>query len=166
MPRLVIPTDEEIQAFFFEAMLHGWVSKNPTDKIKISENETVFTFSDGKLFLWDRYWTSPGTDFSAGVTLIRSTATKIPSEGIPVWIMQYQGAYDREAIPFLKKVLLTAYQNRLFFGGRGSPFVKSGRLMYKNDATGDFGRFSGNEEIITENGVRFGWHDYMGMSLT
>lgn len=164
--RLPMPDIKKIEKFFFEAMLHGWISKGSANKVKISQNETVFTFANDNLFLTDRYWTSPTSDRSAGITLIQADTVSVRANAVPVWVMQYQGRYSKDAIPLLKKVLLGAYEVRAFWGARGQPYFKKGSLIYLNHIKiNEFGFFRGSEEIICTSGAQLGYHAYMGMSL-
>jgi hypothetical protein len=150
----------EVQEFFFKAMVQGWAVGGQKIKIADMPGYKAIPFRDGDFYLLDCYCVTPNSPKSAG-------ATTIWFRDMPVWVMNYGGLYDKEAIPFLKRALLKAYEARHFFGGRG-PFVfAEGSLIYFNQPRVNmFDKFEGREEVFDfKAGFSLGWHEYWGMNL-
>ena len=91
--------------------------------------------------------------------------TVVSFEDIPVWMMQYFGEYDKEAIPCLKAALRVAYERKEFNGGRGPNLFRYGGCVYRNfpdDVRSIPEYFSGSEEIRGTSSTARGWHRYQG----
>ncbi len=71
--------------------------------------------------------------------------------------------YHKEApwLVILKAALVSAYESRIFFGGRGPQDFTSSWGWYKNTVKGDFQKFSGEECVVTDN-HEYGEHVYGG----
>lgn len=162
---LRLPSPGEIKEVFFEAMLAGYASNAPK-KLTITElpGSKLILFEKGPWRVADVYYTRRGSNFSAGQTIISH-------DGRPVWVMSYQGCYERKVIPFLKKALLLSYEARLWNGGRGPDTFRDGDLQYTNQVSrgyDDFTDFRGSEEVRRmgrPGGDSVGLHDYMGMVI-
>jgi hypothetical protein len=153
---------EQIQAFFFKAMLQGWASGAIEDTVLVDgvARYQAIPFREGELSLLDCYSVNPSSLKSAGTTTIWYQDT-------PVWFMSYGGHYEEAAIPCLKHALLAAYGEHLFLGGRGLRSFHEGPLVYSNgNVSTDFTWFNGRESVVdTVNNVSLGNHQYWGMSL-
>ena len=161
-------TVSELEAFFFRAMLAGYVASasKKTKKTTIPElpGSKKIVHQEEDLKLVDFYFVSAKSYHSYGTTIIYD-------QGVPVWMMQYGGWYFQEAIPVLKQALRSAYGKSHFFGGRGPAkfSLKEFRATYRNDIhrSSSFRKFSGNEEILmVPAGAilphRYGSHQYFG----
>ena len=157
----------EILAFFFRAMQNGWINDDHTPWIMppggVLKGFKAFVFTEGPLILMDQWSKSSKSGKSAGQTVIWHHET-------PIWIMQFGGLYPKEVIPFLKNVLRTTYEAKIFFGGRGPAQTQRSEegLVYINslEPGSNFERFSGIEQIINADPWReLGYHKYQGMSL-
>ncbi|MFA6042518.1 MAG: hypothetical protein WCV85_01230 [Patescibacteria group bacterium] len=161
---------KEIEAFFFEAMLQGWVNPNTqAQPVAGMPGYKGYEYKKNGLYLRDIFIANPGTRKSAG-------STTILQDDIPVWMMAYGGVYPPEVIPFLKRVLTHAYQSKTFKGGRGldtSEPIETGEYwFYQNTLTpaerlNSFTRFKGFETIsrnpiVLEDNA---YHYYFGLSL-
>ena len=94
------------------------------------------------------------------------------NEGIPptemLWIMHYEGWYEKETIPLLKLALATQYRGG-FYGGRG-PYIFTHPnhlgLVYRNSVVGTFRQFTARDEICnTKTGEKMGQHICWGGML-
>jgi len=150
----------EVQAFFFRAMREGYAGSGQKTEVADMPGYKEIRFSEGDFLLVDRYCVAPNLVKSAGTTTIWF-------DGVPVWVMNYGGYYEEEAISILKRALSTAYQREEFFGGRGQFVFTNGGLLYTNHPRlNDFARFEGREEVFGTTGrTSLGFHDYWGMSL-
>ncbi|MCX6716444.1 MAG: hypothetical protein NTV72_00785 [Candidatus Taylorbacteria bacterium] len=174
---------DRIMPAFFAAMLHGYASSDGEVKEVAGlfhrfSKITVFNgdehgFEGFKVIdLWEA---TPFCDFSFGTT-------RVIYKGTPVWIMQYQGYYEKDVIPFLKLALATSYSKSEFTGGRGPMFFEVGEndspyfgLRYVNHfqtvgQVQDWKKFDGEEEILRKSStggpvVRAGYHKYSGLLL-
>lgn len=166
---VVMPTLEEVRAFFFRGMLNGYVSGSRTiTRIPEMPGYKLAPFRHGDFYLLDMWSKTEDSDRSSGMT-------NIWYRDKLVWEMQYGGHYPEEAIPFLKEVLRQAYESGNFYGGRGPRRHedKSGIFLYTNEPWkfwrfGDFARFKGHEEIHRRGPDGYeliGHHDYTGMSI-
>jgi len=149
----------QIKEAFFEAMNQGYA--NPDSKkssISILPRSKCTTYKKGNFLVIDMWFTSKLNNKSFGITIIWYKQS-------PVWFMAYAGEYEKEVIPFLKKVLALTYKNKSFHGGRGVPSYHSDGMHYGNnqDRSG-FEDFSGKETVYKDRKVR-GWHKYWGMCL-
>jgi hypothetical protein len=142
---------EEIQKFFFKAMLNGYAaSKSSGHKAE---------FREGNFRLLDCWCVNSGSLKSVGTT-------KIWFRGEPVWVMSYGGYYSKEVTPFLKRALHMAYESGKFVGGRGLCVIEDELFYHNSPRLNDFSRFEGHEEILGNRGeVLLGSHDYWGMAL-
>jgi hypothetical protein len=152
---------EQIKKFFFKAMVEGWVANSEKMTISQLPGFKAVEFQDGDFRLLDCWCETPNY-FSSGNTTIWK-------KDIPVWTMNYRGSYPPwpEVVSFLKDVLLKAYKDQEFYGGRGPLSVCGRELMYINILQrNDFDRFSGHEMIFnTKTGQSYGFHEYQGMCL-
>jgi len=173
-----------VKQFFFQGMLNGYA--NPEAKT-YKNLELLFPkipipapISDGFLLrgskgtfysevidgddylLIDVWFSNKNSDFSGGMTLI-SIDNQI------VWMMNYGGHFTNEAIPTLKLALKTAYEKKLFWGGRGPDKILNGEFWYTNYlVNNDFGSFSGRENIYSAHKPINNWHgqhDYCGFLM-
>jgi hypothetical protein len=147
---------------FFKAMLDGYAGdQKKSAKTVSSDGYKTIEFPIGDYLVVDRYCTTSCSDFSAGTTTIFF-------RGSAVWWMSYAGRYPEKVIPFLKEVLRKAYEEEIFFGGRGRDSSNNEAFVYSNQETEgwDFTRFKGREEISDiKTTKRLGFHEYLGMAL-
>ncbi|MFA5961167.1 MAG: DUF5680 domain-containing protein [Parcubacteria group bacterium] len=146
--------------FFFKAMINGWAGNAEKITLPQMPGYKVISFSEEDLYLTDCYCVTPDSTSSVGTTTIYY-------EDNPIWIMQYGGYYRKEAIGFLKEVLLSSYENRDFIGGRGPYQQKNHDLIYTNNpSTNRFHDFKGEENIHNQTyNIKMGYHHYWGMSF-
>lgn len=156
------PSQDEVKSFFFKAMLKGWAAIG--NKIKIAEmpGYKAIPYRDGDLSLLDNYCVTPNSNYSAGTKTIWYKDN-------PIWFMSYYGNYFKDAIPIVQKALYNAYQNGVFYGGRGVPRYYDNDLVYINEQNlDDFTNFSGSERVVKlrnrEGDIR-GFHFYGGIAL-
>ncbi|MCG2687297.1 hypothetical protein L6260_00620 [Candidatus Parcubacteria bacterium] len=166
MDHLII---EELQAFFFRAMLQGWITGKKAKPIEGLPGYKGFRHQEDaggyKLLLVDA-WCSGMDDYSSGFTTIY-TSPKDTDDGkpiwTPVWTMNYMGHYDEGEIIVVMDALRQAYRTRQFIGGRGLNSVRCGNLRYSNRTgrTACFESFDGVEHV--EGSKRTpGFHEYSG----
>jgi hypothetical protein len=151
---------------FFRAMVKGYTDED-------SERGTIFELPgykthehiEGDFRVLDCYSDTPQSNSSSGFTTVWN-------QGTPVWVMQYDGTYEEEAIPFLKWVLMQTYKKSKFVGGRGAPVTKkeNGSIFtYSNYVEAPNWRaFRGREEIQCHRGNHskiLGSHRYSGRLL-
>jgi len=152
----------QAKAFFFQAMREGYAKEGQTKETPPEiPGCKVITFAQGDFRLEDRYFVAGYSDKSYGTTTIWYRDEV-------VWMMQYFGKYEEEAIPFLKEALMAAYEIDQFAGGRGPEEYRRGTLSYVNTVQlSQFERFEGKEEIwdLAQHGKARGWHEYHGMAL-
>ena len=149
-----------IQAFFFKAMVEGWVTGGQKITILQLPGYKAIDFKDGDFRLLDCYCVNPHSPMSVGTTTIWHQED-------PVWVMNYGGFYTESAIAFLKRALLKTYEASQFVGGRGPHIYTEGDLVYINRVSGDFNHFSGREEVVNaQTGTLLGFHEYSGMDLS
>lgn len=157
----VVMDIETIEQFFFEMMPKGWISGKTPQPIPGLPLFKGFIFSRGGLTLTDAWTTNQATKRSFGFTIIQESQT--------LWFMTYGGTYPNEVISLVKEACDRAYDEKVFYGGRGSLvplFTPDGRLKYDNNFEGNFSFFTGEESVIdNNNNIRVGWHQYFGMSL-
>lgn len=162
---------QHAEKIFFAGMLTGYVSSEMSGmgifgipRVRPSKRYGFEEWGADDLRtgweLHDSYGVGQG-GLSFGMTIITY-------EEVPIWHMQYWGRYEKRVIPFLKRVLLMNYDQKIFSGGRGpdtfSTTEDSWRLVYLNGADGTFAKFSGVEGIrdVTGNPVSVGFHRYQG----
>jgi hypothetical protein len=153
---------------FFRAMLAGYLGGDKSKGVRmktrdLNGNETTITYAEEDFVVIDRYYTTPGSNASVGLTLILF-------KGNPVWWMSYNGEYPKEVIPFLKSALAEAYREGEFNGGRGKVvFSKHKEFEYFNDCSGHclFQSFYGLEKIVKKENFHnwVGYHKYHGGSM-
>ena len=142
-----MPTLAEVQDVFFRSGREGWAAGVKALQFPMSflPGAKVILWSDGPWQVADAYLTNSLSSRSFGIM-------SISYDGHPQWTMSYGGEYAEEAIPILKKALLAAYENNLFYGGRGALFYYryygEGALLYENrPKRNEFSLFDGREEI-------------------
>ena len=152
-------TEIQIIEVFFEAMLKGYANSDAKkSSISILPNSKYTTYKKGNFLVIDLWFTSKQNNKSFGITIIWHKLS-------PVWFMVYAGEYEKEAIPFLKKILAQTYTSKKFYGGRGVPSCHDSGMHYSNNLPVNvFKDFSGKETVY-KNQERLGWHKYWGMSL-
>ncbi|MDP1706726.1 MAG: hypothetical protein Q8L36_02800 [bacterium] len=154
-----------VQDFFFRAMMQGWTVEGSVIKPPDMLGYKLARFEEDNLRLTDLWCTGGGGEKSAGTTTIFFGE-------IPIWVMQYNGWYHEEAIPTVRASLMSAYQGRIFLGGRGRisfSIPESPHIEYRNRVDfNDFERFVGAECVWDKRGSeekKIGVHRYNGMSL-
>lgn len=163
---------DELQAFFLQAMVtHSWASGAKGMDVPDMPFHKETRFVTERLLLIDRYCVNQFGPMSSGVTTI---FVNVGDTLYPVWVMNYVGWYEEEASRFVKRVLLYAYQQGKFNGGRGLDADNSSPPMkYRNvvDRSSSFEQFSGFEIVDKFNAfadherICLGWHKYSGMLL-
>lgn len=148
-------TWQEVRDFFFRAMRQGYAGKGKPQPVPDMPGFKRQVYEENHFRLVDQWGSNTDSNVSAGITTIWY-------EGKIVFLMTYSGAYDEEAIPFLKKALLEAYRCKEFNGGRGPKFFKKGKLIYLNHWNHDERNSWGREEIWTVDGGCLGFHEYCG----
>lgn len=164
----------EMVNVFFAAMNAGYAAPTKPKKSRIAElpGSKTTTYVEGPWGVIDTYLVTPLGSRSGGMTVISC-------KDIPVWMMQYLGQYDEEAIPCLKAALRAAYVENQFFGGRGPDEFVHGEFIYRNEIDrsyrSDFQNsnfFKGYEKIQKRArdaqgamGAVMGWHSYQGMMM-
>lgn len=162
---------DQILPVFFAAMREGYATENP-EKSTFNEfpGSKVITFEKEGFIVKDCYFSSKQMgELSFGQTVIFY-------EGVPVWVMSYQGWYAKSVIPLLKSALWENYGAReegIFFGGRGpDTFLSKEKrfegLVYLNklNSLNDWKIFWGKEDIVDQiNSRSMGWHKYQGMLM-
>lgn len=146
----------QIQDVFFDAMLEGYVGKPNKSWNPGLPGSKVIEYRRESWLVVDSYIVSEKSPYSGGTTYIYY-------DGVPVWMMQYFGFYDGCAIPTLKAALREAYEERIFFGGRGPRTFLQDVHTYRNSTrSNDFKSFSGREEIENVDAEFCGFHQYQG----
>lgn len=153
--------EPEMRGVFFEAMNAGYAAENKPMKgsIAVLRGSKTTYHAQGPWEVNDVWFVTPLSTYSGGMTIISY-------KGVPVWMMQYFGKYEKTAISCLKAALRAAYSERKFFGGRGPEEFIHGKYVYENDlgASRDFQDFSGRESVRDETG-EIGWHAYQGGTM-
>ncbi len=151
--------EEKIKKFFFRAMMAGWVNDDKKTTIANMPGYKQIPFREGNFFLLDRYCVNHSSQKSAGTTTIWF-------ENNPVWVMNYNGFYDKCVFAFLKSILCRTYTDQQFYGGRGPFIYIEGSLIYINELKlNDFSKFEGHEKVIDMKFGLRGEHEFSGMSL-
>ena len=157
-----------IEKCFFKGMKRGWASgakAKPDFPFNGAKGYVYYPLATRKfdqhldsLVLFDYFFVHPESRASYGTTIILY-------RGSSVWIMNYGGCYDKEAIPIVKKSLMAAYNNNCFLGGRGVDMV-DGDLEYENNILphdDSFGRFDSEETVRNiKTGEELGGHLFHG----
>ena len=152
------------QRSFFEAMKQGWASGASAKKDfpfpGAKGYESNFRYGHARLRFLDYYFVNELSRTSFG--------TKVAFQfGEPVWMMQYGGWYKKEAIPFVKTALMSAYGASQFRGGRGpASFYDNNSypgLLYVNECESEsFENFKGREFVTDGFGKLLGEHSFFG----
>jgi len=160
-------TPEEIQKemkrHFFAAMRVGWAAGVEGVGVLGMPSHKAFVYEEDHFRVIDQYCVSKAGKSAGTITVWFFDE--------PVWLMNYGGVYRKEDVSFLKHVLMVAYRQDQFFGGRGQEIFRQDRLdglVYVNRMAGgsDFLSFRGTERIYSASDPELlGWHDYWGMSL-
>lgn len=145
-----------MQVVFLEAMLHGWVGGNHGVLVPNNPGFKESVYEKDGLRVVDRYGT---------IEEKATGTTTIWEGGKQLWYMSYSGHYRKEDLPFLKKVLQSAYEKGEFHGGRGPASACCGDLVYTNRAVGTFSGFHGEETICDPHTLR-GGHKYWGAEVS
>ncbi len=162
-----------LEEFFFEAARNTYAGGTKKETDPHLPKSKVYRFERGEYFYADTYFTN--SEWSGGQTVIYMNGT-------PVWLMQYHGWCkddDPKVLAFLKRVLLEAYQNGEFCGGRGpfrlvdeNPNQEDKGLVYMNwlqmpPYDQGFAYFIGRERIFQHSNhtVDLFWHRYQGLLL-
>ena len=140
-------TLRQLELFFSKAMFEGYASGNSS---KIAPHRNIggwsqYDYSDGKFLLTDEWGENTGRTW---ISVYQGTG----EVAAPIWVMHYEGHYQKEVISFLKWALAVQYAKYMFNGGRGpSRITGSGStthlLEYRNKVTGCFRQFTAQEEI-------------------
>jgi len=151
---------EQLKAFFLEAALATYAATG-----KKAVKTTIVELPGSKVYRYERpdlgllyvdVYVTNG-EWSGGQTTIFLN-------GQAVWLHQYHGwckGDDKAVLDFLKRALLTAYEQGLFYGGRGAEEMEDGDLRYENFCNEEDGYFfegKGDEEIL--GGGKIFWHTY------
>jgi len=129
----------QARLFFLETSSKTYAANARKATIAELPKSKVLTYAKDPFLYVDCYFASEEAR-SGGQTVIWH-------DGIPIWMMQYHGVWekhDERINPFLKRALLAAYNVSLFHGGRGPAHYREGNLMYSN--------------------LLF-WHEYVGFAL-
>lgn len=158
----VVLSINEVRAFFFRAMLQGWVAGAKGVGIGDMPGFEAIDFTDGDFRLRDCFGVYRSSGKSAGFTTVTYKYE-------PVLFMSYGGWYDKRAIPVLKSALRYAYEAQEFVGGRGPFEYIKDSITYRNSFNpllNQMNWFEGDEGI-TDNltNESLGHHHYWGMSL-
>ena len=153
----------EMQEVFFRAMNTGYAATEKPKKSTIAElpgSKLIPPYIRGPWKVTDVYHVMPFSTVSGGTTMISH-------EEVPVWMMQYFGKYEKDAIPCLKAALRDAYSKKIFYGGRGEGLFLQGEFPYWNTPSPiRFEEFAGDEHVTrqTEKSGTFvlGRHRYHG----
>ena len=146
----------------------------------LEQREFNFHGEPDRLWMVDRFCGNNYCSESFGTTVILAWDPDLHKYQ-NVWVMQYSGWYEKEAIPFLKLALMENYAKRIFHGGRGPRDfeIDGSPLQYSCVAHGgpignlgickgiSFCHFWGNEGIRdNDNGGRImGEHQFSGQIL-
>ncbi|MDP3794884.1 MAG: hypothetical protein Q8R13_03085 [bacterium] len=160
-----VPSIQEVEWVFFDAMVHGWAAGAEKIPIPHMPGAKGVAYQRGDWYVLDHYRTTPYSGKSSG-------EIDIWYQDNLVWAMQFRGEYEEQAIPLLKEALRDSYFLRRFVGGRGPVSFRRARfgtLVYINDydsRRNSFTDFRGREMIVDDlTGAELGWHEYRGMSM-
>ena len=140
---------------FFQAMQEGYALTREKGTIPELPGSKTIEFLHGDWRVLDTYIVSPQSPYSGGTTMMWYGE-------IPIWMMQYVGYYDDDAIPCLRAALRTNYEQSIFNGGRGPDFFEHEGFHYINAAMSNnfFGRTNGQEAIFDSEKKIRGIHLY------
>lgn len=158
-------TLQRLEVFFSKAMLAGYPSG---DTSKIVPHRNIggwkqYDYSDGQFLLLDEWGEGTGRTW---ISVLQGTGEM----AAPVWVMHYEGHYQKEALSFLKLALATQYREGVFRGGRGPLTLESSteeHLQYVNRVSGSFRQFTAQERIVDTQKVinQLGYHSCWGGML-
>lgn len=143
------------QEIFFTAMRQGYASSSEKGTIPEIPGSKTIEYRHDKWRVLDTYLVAPQSPYSGGTTIIYWGE-------IPIWMMQYVGYYDEEAIPCLKAALRATYDESIFNGGRGPDVFEHEGFLYLNAAMSSnfHGRTNGQEAIYDAEKKLRGVHIY------
>ena len=168
---------EEVREFFFEGASKEFAA-GKVKKLAIKElpgYKLFFHENEGGTYVYaDVYYLSPTTGrFKCDPTIWRRDTQDLL---IPTWGMQNHGIWrviDKRLTSFLKAALLDAYENKVFYGGRGRAMFphkplkvpEYHSLKYQcSTLKNDFTHFH-SDEYIEENGEVLYEGECAGFSL-
>lgn len=145
---------------FLEAMKTGYANTPAKGTIAEMPGSKTIEYRHGKWRVFDAYLVTPQSAYSGGSTIIWYGP-------VPIWMMQYLGHYDKEAIPCLKAALKENYQAGKFRGGRGPEwFVNDGYTYINVVEHNNFSNHSwGKEAIYGPDGKMAGYHRYQSIYM-
>jgi hypothetical protein len=148
------------QGHFFEAMKSGYIGESAGKRAGEFPGSNILEYSFNDWKVVDSYIVSPISTHSGGTTTIYYGE-------IPIWMMQYLGWYQKEAIPCLKTALRQSYVAGHYHGGRGPVTHLHEGYLYSNQVReNDFwNRTVGQETIFSPQGIDVGQHIYQAMWL-
>jgi len=145
---------------FHKAMRAGYsTSPQKGTLVELPGSKTIEYRHNGWRVL-DMYFVGPDGEYSGGTT----TMWYGP---IPIWMMQYLGRYEKEAIPCLKAALSSTYMPGQFNGGRGPDCFPYEGYVYINAVEKEgFVNAAGIERIFDlMSGREVGSHRYQSQWL-
>lgn len=149
----------EVEEVFFEAMNKGYA----TDA---SKKKSILWLPGSKVVKHERdSWKVVDLYHVTQLGPRSGGTTTVSYEGQPVWMMQYSGWYEKDAIPCLKAALRAAYKKKQFLGGRGPKMFRLRQeFFYQNFLEfGEFdGSFKGEEQVYATAGDIRGRSTYQG----
>ncbi|MBU1092488.1 hypothetical protein KJ836_02375 [Patescibacteria group bacterium] len=150
---------EKVREFFFAGMIKGYASGAEAEPIPKLPGFKGYRHSDEDGLTLLDYYAPSSTGFSAGSTIIWL-------DGIPIWLMTYEGWYENCVTSLLKEALMEAYTKGVFLGGRGinRVAVDDGAEYINIDPGSNFCFFSGIEQIVHGGNV-LGTHSFRGGCL-
>ena len=155
-----------IFSYYFKALLEGYCSleKKLVRTSRQFPGSNIIEYYEGDWAVIDMYYKFPESRKSSGsTTVIHKNQT--------LWVMSYQGWYERRAIPFLKDALRASAKmygvNDIFNcnGCRGPDGYEDNIFTYSNRWTGFNFEFGGREEIFGPNNKYMGYHKYFSQIL-
>ena len=127
--------------FLVRAKAHTYASEGEGGERELEDGGKELVFRDGEYAYRDRYY---GFNPFAGEEVVRQ------GEQV-VWAMNYYGGVTDSTVSsidvyrFLQSALRRVAPDRPF---RGPSEFSDGAFTYRNESTGDLGRFSGSETIL------------------
>ena len=166
---------QEVEAFFYQAMLQGWASDTKVEVDMDTGYKTWqfagHTASGTPLVLTDRWTKTPDSCCSSGTTTICLGVT-VTISVVPIWTMHYGGRYPEGVTILVKNALKKVYMAQHeypFMGCRGPAKLEAEGIVYHNWVDYQdpipFRCFSGIEKVVAEGDVEVGYHEYFGMAL-
>jgi hypothetical protein len=146
--------------YYFMAAMNAGYAKTPAKGtiVEMPGSKTIEYRCD-KWRVLDTYFITPQSEYSGGGTVIWYGP-------VPVWMMQYLGYYEKEAIPCLKVALAHQYNQEKFNGGRGPDFFHFENYTYINRVEkNEFRHARGEEMVFDAGGKKLGWHRYQALYM-